>query len=102
MTDCGQELVRNGDHRLPLLFYHRGFIFGNLFVFGKFIVIDNQTLDAFLVLTWWESGLQRAARADHCAAETDPIGLPRIVMPSGSGRPATLKLAATSSARRRR
>ena|GEM_PF-4719176 len=38
LTDCGQELVRNGDHRLPLLFYHRGFIFGNLFVFGKFIV----------------------------------------------------------------
>ena len=44
----------------------------------------------------------RLARADHCAAEADPIGLPRIVMPSGRGRPATLKLAATSSARRRR
>ncbi len=55
LTDCGQELVGNGDHRLPLLFYHRGFIFGNLFVFGKFIVIGNQTLDAFLVPTWWES-----------------------------------------------
>ena len=40
--------------------------------------------------------------AGHCAAEAEPIGLPRIVMPSGSGRPATLKLAATSSSRRRR
>ena len=46
--------------------------------------------------------VQRAAHADHCAAEADPIGLPRIVMPSGRGRPATLKLLATSSARRRR
>ncbi len=38
----------------------------------------------------------------HCAAETEPMGLPRIVIPSGKGLPATLKLRATSSARRRR
>jgi hypothetical protein len=29
--------------------------------------------------------------SDHCAAETEPIGLPRMVIPSGSGRAATLK-----------
>ena len=41
-------------------------------------------------------------RSYHCAAEAEPIGLPRIVMPSGRGRPATVKLLAISSARRRR
>ena len=40
--------------------------------------------------------------AAHCVADTEPIGLPRMAIPSGRGRPATLKPRAISSARRRR
>jgi hypothetical protein len=39
---------------------------------------------------------------NHCAADCVPIGLPRIVIPPGSGRAATLKPRSTRSSRRRR
>ena len=41
-------------------------------------------------------------REAHCAADCVPIGLPRMVMPSGNGRAATLKPRSTSSLRSRR
>jgi hypothetical protein len=49
LTDCWQNGVRNGDHRLSLLLADRSLIFRDLFLVAESIVVGDQFLDSLFI-----------------------------------------------------